>query len=156
MKAGGPKLGRVPRKQLVAEVFGGAFYVPARLGYGEHWALEESEGRDLAERLLQWLESLPKKKTARTLELLDTWAPLGSFIVMVAVLVGTKIMLTREYLKRAVVPEVGTRETPPSTVSSTDAAAHNGTAHHEGVTTKRSAAHAALGRLSATRRGSRS
>ena len=86
-------------KPIFNEVLFFVFAIPHLLGYGEHWQLEEDEGKELTDATWLLLSALPKSKRKEWEKYFATYAPIINFLMIAGVIVGKRINTTMQNIK---------------------------------------------------------
>lgn len=79
---------------MVAQVVGLPFDAMCGLGYGEHWPLKDGERRELGAAVSACLDTLPEKRRAAMLRLLNGYGPWVSLAFTTYALVMPRYAIT--------------------------------------------------------------
>lgn len=91
------KAAKSPREILIAAgvpCWSGLYAVPALLGRGEHWYLDDAEAREIATATADTLLSLPEAKVKEVLELAKQWGPVLGLLAVLIAATAPRVMAT--------------------------------------------------------------
>lgn len=115
----------------------GIFALPAVLGQGDHWYLDERESAQIADQANAALSSMPVKRIEALTKIVNVWAPWIGLAVTLAVCFIARIQVTRQlYAHRAPGPRTTDRAAERAAASSADVPG-NGAAPGAGATKNR-------------------
>jgi hypothetical protein len=75
-----------------------AYGLPATVGLGDHWALDDDDAQDLAGELRTVLDAFPNATQERIWLLLEKYAPVISLILVWWAITMPKLIQTRQHL----------------------------------------------------------